>query len=281
MITIRRALLQAIETLRSEGVDSPRLDSELLMARVLASDRAAVLTWPERQLTPKELTTFRRLVARRAAREPLPYILGHREFFGLDLVVDRRVLIPRPETELLVERALDLAGTRDARLVADVGAGSGAIAVALAVHLPQVTVYALDDSAEALAVTSENARRHAVQDRIHCLVGDLVEPLPQPVDLVTANLPYVASGEWPALPPEVREYEPRAALDGGVDGLDAIRRLLSSVAPYLRARGAVLLEIGATQGEAVSALARTHFPQAAVRLHQDYAGLDRLVVVEI
>jgi len=275
------ALAQAATQLDNEGVESPRLDAELLLAHVLGVNRAALFTWPERRLTPKELTRYRGLVARRAAREPLAYIVGRREFFGLDLAVGPACLIPRPETELLVEHALRL-GRRLAAApqIADVGAGSGAIAVALAVHLPGATVLALDGSAEALAVAAENARRHGVAGRVHCLQGDLLAPLPGPVDLIAANLPYVTTEEWAGLPPEIREHEPRAALDGGPDGLALIRRLLPAAAFCLRPEGAILLEIGARQGQAVTALARQHFPLAEVQLYQDYAGLDRLVAIQ-
>lgn len=281
MIEARQALAQAGRALENAGVDSPRLDAELLLAHVLEANRAAVLTRPDRRLTPKQLTSYRYLVERRAAREPLAYILGCREFFGLDFAVDPRVLIPRPETELLVEEALRLVRPKPSPLLADVGAGSGAIAVSLAVHLPQATVYALDDSPGALAVTAENARRHGVDARIHCLHGNLLASLPEPVDLVTANLPYVAAPEWEDLAPEIRHYEPRAALDGGPDGLALIRGLLGAAAPHLRLQGAILLEIGAAQGQAVTALAQRHFPSAQIGLRHDYAGLDRLVVVQL
>jgi release factor glutamine methyltransferase len=278
------ALAQAAIQLRNEGVESPRLDAELLLAHVLGVNRAAILTWPDRPLTPKQLTRYRNLVLRRAAREPLAYIVGHREFYDLDFVVDARALIPRPETELLVEHALRTARriTPEAGTplqLADVGSGSGAIAVTLAVHLPQATIYALDDSAEALALTTENARRHRVADRVHPLQGDLLSPLPQPVDVITANLPYVATTEWEELPPEIRIHEPRAALDGGPDGLALIRRLLAMASPHMRPGGALLLEIGASQGGAVTALARQHLPQARVQVYQDLAGLDRLVLI--
>jgi release factor glutamine methyltransferase len=281
---VQEAVSGAVQTLRNEEVESPRLDAELLLAHVLGVNRAAVLAWPNRVLTPKELTRYRNLVARRAAREPLAYIVGHREFFDLDFAVDPRVLIPRPETELLVEHVLSVARQMklpdDAPLqVADVGAGSGAIAVTLAVHLPRAIVYALEGSAGALAVAEENAHWHGVADRVHCLLGDLLEPLPGPVNLITANLPYVTTGEWEGLPPEIRDYEPRSALDGGADGLSLIRRLLATAGLHLRPGGALVLEIGANQGEAVTALARQDFPRSDVRLHQDYAGLDRLVLV--
>jgi release factor glutamine methyltransferase len=280
MVEIRTALAQARQLLEGEGVDSPGLDAELLLARVLGANRAKVLAWPDRQLTPKQLTLYRNLVDRRAGREPLAYILGHREFFGLDLRVDHRVLIPRPETEVLVEQALRVARHGQSPLrIADVGAGSGAVAVALAVHLPEATVYALDTSAGALEVTAANARRHQVSNQVHCLQGHLLEPLPEPVHLIVGNLPYVTAEEWETLAPEIRAYEPRTALLGGADGLDLIRELLATASPHLEPGGAILLEIGANQGMAAMAAAQGQFPDAQVALHQDYAGLDRVVVV--
>ena len=274
------ALAGAISQLRNQGIESPRLDAELLLAHVLGVNRAAVLTWPERRLTPKQLTHFRAMTARRASREPLAYVLGQREFFGLEFAVNPAVLIPRPETELMVEHTLRLAGRFAKPLyIADVGAGSGAIAVTLAVRLPEATVYALDASTEALVVVTENARRHSVSERVPCLQSDLLTALPAPVDLITANLPYVTSEEWEGLTPEIRLFEPRAALDGGPDGLDLIRRLLATAAPHLNPGGAILLEIGASQGAAVTTLARELFPLADVQLVPDYAGLDRLVII--
>lgn len=275
------ALRQAATHLHNEGVDSPRLDADLLLAHVLGVNRAAVLARPERVLTPKELTRFRALVARRGQREPLAYIVGHREFYGLEFAVGPHVLVPRPETELLVETALGIVRGREGPFqIADVGTGSGAVAVTLAHHLPSAMVYALDASADALEVASLNAHRHGVSDRVRCLLGDLLKPLPGSVSLITANLPYVTSEEWQGLAPEIRLYEPRTALDGGPDGLDHIRSLLDSAGSHLHRGGSLLLEIGASQGAAVSALARDSFPRARIDLRQDYAGLDRLVMVE-
>jgi release factor glutamine methyltransferase len=279
---IGEALAQATTRLGNEGVESPRLDAELLLGHVLGINRAAILSRPEQHLTPKELTRYQDLVGCRADREPLAYLVGHREFFDLDFLVDRRVLIPRPETELLVEHALLLARQFAPTVqIADAGAGSGAIVVTLAVHLPQAILYALDQSVDALAVVAENAHRYGVAERIHCLQSDLLSALPGPVDLITANLPYVTTGEWEELMPEIRQHEPRAALDGGPDGLALIRRLLATAGACLAPRGAMLIEIGAGQGAAVTALAREHYPQARVQLYRDYARLDRLVVVEL
>ena len=275
------ALAQATTHLANHDVESPQLDAELLLAHLLGTNRAAILARPEQQLPPELLTRYRNLVARRGDHEPLAYILGHREFHGLEFMVDPRVLIPRPETELLVEHALKIASQMaHPPRIADVGAGSGAIAVSLAVHLPWCTVYALDNSPGALEVVTENARRHGVDGRVHCLHSDLLAALPGPVDIITANLPYVTTDEWQELPPEIRIHEPRSALDGGPDGLALIERLLTTAEPNLRPGGAILLEIGAGQGIETTTLALRHLPQTRVKLIQDYAGLDRLVIIE-
>ena len=285
-VSVREAVLWGARVLEQHGCDSPRLDAELLLAHALGLSRARLLAQFDRALSPAELTRYRQLIERRRAHEPVAYIVGHQEFYGLDFYVDRRVLIPRPETELLVEKAIELAGRVGDRgyglyplILADVGTGSGAIAVSLAVHLPQATIYALDSSAEALEVAVRNVRRHGVEGRVHLLRGDLLSPLPEPVDIIVANLPYVGETELAELPPEIRCYEPLSALDGGPDGLRHIRRLLAQAREYFRPHGAVLLEIGATQGEAVAELARRHFPTAEIEIARDYGGLDRVVIV--
>jgi release factor glutamine methyltransferase len=276
---LRAALAQAATVLQDAGVEEFRLDAEVLLAYILEMTIAQLHAHPQGQLSSTELTSYRQLIERRARREPVAYIVGHKEFYGLDLFVDDRVLIPRPETELLMERAIEIARSRSLRLVADVGTGSGAIAVSLAVHLPQVLVYATDASFGALEVAACNCRRHCVEARVHLLQGHLLEPLPEPVDLIAANLPYVSEAELAQLPPEISRYEPREALNGGSDGLDHIRRLLAQAEGHLKPGGVVLLEIGATQGPAVVALAERHFPAARIEIAKDYAGLDRVVTV--
>ena len=275
--TWREALRWGEQVLAQSALDSPRLDAEILLAHALGITRAQLHAHPQGQLSPAELASCRQLIERRARREPVAYIVGHKEFYGLDLFVDNRVLIPRPETELLVEKAIQI--SRRQPVVADVGTGSGAIAVSLAVHLSQVLVYATDASPRALEVAACNCRRHCVEDRIHLLQGHLLEPLPEPVDLIAANLPYVSEAELAQLPPEISHHEPREALNGGPDGLDYIRSLLAQAGGHLKPGGVILLEIGATQGKAVTALARRHFPAATVEIAKDYAGLDRVVMV--
>lgn len=270
--------------LGSAGCDSPRLDAEVLLAHCLGLSRAQLfIRWRE-QLSGEQAREYGTLVQRRVGREPLAYIVGHKEFCGLDFEVDRNVLIPRPETELLVEQAVQIAGaqaTREAMKIADIGTGSGAIAVSLALSMPWVTVHAVDQSEEALRVAARNCVRHGVAERVHLWHGDLLLALPEPMSVLVANLPYVSEAEWAELAPEIQLFEPAAALNGGADGLDLIRRLLAQISQHPRPPQAVLLEIGATQGEPVLGLARAILPQARVSLTRDYSALDRIVRVEL
>jgi release factor glutamine methyltransferase len=264
-----------------EGTGEATLAARMLLAHVLGCSTTDLFVHPERVLTQAERSTYDRLVARRARHEPVAYILGHRPFFDLDLLVDRRALIPRPETEHLVERAIQLGRRWHSSHIVDVGTGSGAIAVCLATHLPYAHVFATDLSEDALQLAQENARRHGVQERITVLHGDLLAPLSTPAHLVVANLPYVSEREYAALPPDIQDYEPRCALVAGQDGLDAIRALLDTAPSHLTTDGALLLEIGAAQGQAVAGLARRAFPQAQIAVLQDYAGQDRLVQIDL
>lgn len=297
-VTIGRAVVAAIQRLTSAGVDTPRLDAEVLLALVMDCDRAQLYAYPERRLSESERQQLEQLVERRFHHEPVAYLVGHKAFYGLDLIVDRRVLIPRPETELLVDLALELVA-HAARLnglaaggngqgaaagkqftIADVGAGSGAISLAIAARTPHAHLYALDISAGALELAAENARRHGLNRCITLLHGDLLEPLPGPVDLIVANLPYVAVAEWESLAVDITEFEPSQALLGGPDGLDVIRRLLGQAPGYLRPGGSMLLEIGSAQGNAATQLAREHFPNAYVEIVPDFGRHDRIVRIE-
>ena len=256
--------------------EAARLEAEVLLAHVLQVSRAALLAHPERVPSARQLSYYRNLVRRRAADYPLPYLLGYAEFYSLEFEVSPEVLIPRPETETLVDLALACQpGT-----VVDVGAGSGCIAVSLALHLPDATIYAIEISRAALAVAQRNAERHRVTDRVQFIVGDVLAPRPAPVDLIVSNPPYVSTSECAQLPPSIRDYEPRLALDGGADGLDVIRRLFLDAPGVLHAGGKLLIEIGAEQGEAVTQLAYTYFPGATVRVHPDLAGRDRVLEVQ-
>jgi release factor glutamine methyltransferase len=281
--TVSEALLWGNSALGAAGVPSPRLDAEVLLAHVLGWNRARLYARPEHTLTQAQQEAFLTAVQRRTCHEPVPYIVGHREFYRLDFLVDRRVLIPRPETELLVEEALDEAVRQELGkgwpLLADVGTGSGIVAVALAVNLPRATVYATDTSPDALIVAAANAERHGVASRVHLLLGDLLRPLPERVHIIAANLPYVPAGRLPTLAPDVVEYEPLTALDGGPDGLQPARRLLAQAGEWLLPEGTLVMEIGAEQGPEIVALGRQHYPQARVELLPDHAGLDRVVCI--
>ncbi len=285
MATIREALNQARARLREAEISSPDLDAAVLLGQVLGASRAMLYAHPERVLSEAEASSYATLIERRAQGEPVAYLTGHREFMGLDFLVDRRALIPRPETELLVERALavvrqrDEAALRDLR-VADIGTGSGAIALALAALEPRLPlIYATDVSAEALALAEENARRLGAADRVRFLRGDLLEPLPEPVDLLLANLPYVAPEEARLLSADVRRYEPSLALFGDDDGLGHLRRLLSSAPPLLKPGAVLLLEFGYDQRARLARVIAQALPGAQVRFISDYAGWDRLVEI--
>jgi release factor glutamine methyltransferase len=285
---VGRAMLAVTRRLAESGSDTPQLDAMLLLGFVLGVNKTWLYAHPTWELTESEIVRYEELVRRRMGSEPVAYLIGVKSFYGLDIAVDRNVLIPRPETELLVDRVLDylgsLAGAGRRLSVADVGTGSGAIAVALAANMPELTVYAVDVSDSALAVAAQNIRRHGLGEQVHLLSGHLLEPLPTPVDAIVANLPYIATADIPVLPSQVRDYEPMLALDGGPDGLGVIAELLASLASpegrsKLQPGGRVYLEIGAGQGDAARTLVQDLLPDAEVAIVQDYAELDRLLIV--
>ncbi len=277
--TVRQALARAIERLTDARIEEARLDAELLLAHTLGISRSGLFLQLDRRFPTEKASAFMDSIERRLRHEPVAYITGHKEFYGLDFRVTPDTLIPRPETELIVEKALEVAPRRNFRFLADIGTGCGAIAITFAVHLPRATVWAVDTSDRALAVASENARRHGVSKRVRCLCGDLVDPLPHPVDLIAANLPYVTDEEMMRLPDDVRLFEPAAALAGGQDGLDCIRRFLARAPSKLRPGGIILLEIGPSQGPRVSALARKTFDGATIETVPDLSGKDRVIAV--
>lgn len=281
------ALTLATAWLREAGVgETPALDAQTLLAHLLGVNRARLLAYPERSLTAEEAERYAALVAARVAETPVAYLIGERGFMGLTLRTDPRALIPRPETELLVEAALREVVERLARdpqppLVADIGTGSGAIAIAVAAGEPRLPrIYASDISPDALALARENAQANHVDERITFLLGDLLEPLPEPVDLLLANLPYVAPDD-PHVSRSVSAYEPAQALYSADDGLGHIRRLLAQAPTKLRPGASLYLEFGYDQGEAVTRLARGAFPKAEMRIHADYAGWDRYIEIHL
>ena len=269
------------DKLRATPTDTPELDAQVLLGHVAVKTRAALLTHPEQPLTGAQHSRFERAIMRRARGEPVAYITGTKEFFGIDLVVDRRVLIPRPETETLVERALEACGEGGC-VVADVGTGSGAIALAIALNRPMAHVYATDTSGDALAVARANAARvlgRAWEERLTLLHGALLQPIAEKVDVVCANLPYIPTGELTALPASVRDYEPWSALDGGPDGLDPYRALLADVDTQLARPGTLLMECDPRQAETLLELALTALPGARGEIVPDLAGAARVVEV--
>ena len=272
--TVLKVLKWTTGYLAERGIEGGRLDAELLLADLLQLDRVGLYLNFDRPLDPGELARFRERVGRRARREPLQYILGRAEFWSLPFRVGPAVLVPRPDTEVLVEEALDRAPVTPQIL--DVGTGSGAIAVALAHELPAARVTALDISATALAVAQQNAADNGVAERIRFVEGDLHALAPEAFDLVVANPPYIAEGELAGLMPEVRDFEPRLALAGGADGLDAYRALARQAPRLLTAAGWLLVEVGAGQAEAVRALlAAAGLTNLFCR--DDYAGVPRVV----
>ncbi len=281
-MTVQEALRSASRSLSPVAGEEAALEAELLLCHALGIDRAHLYQRLRDELDPEGERAFQRLLERRLAREPAAYILGRREFYGLVFEVTPAAIIPRPETEVLVEAVL--AFTRslalDAIRVADVGTGCGAIAVALAANLPPAVQFiALDSSGEALALARRNAERNGLTDRIEFVRGDLLTPLPSPVDVIAANLPYVTTAAWQALPPESRDHEPRLGLDGGPDGLRLIEAFLREAPSHLRPGGALFAEIGDEQGAAAAALAREAFPAARIEVKPDLAGLDRVLIV--
>lgn len=272
--TIARMLRWMQDDFASRGIDNPRLDAELLLAHALGVERIRLYLDLERPLTADELDAVRGLVKRRRAREPVAYILGHRDFWGRRFKVTPAVLIPRPDTETLVEQALERLGEDHGADVIDLCTGSGCVAISLACERPGLRVTATDLSAEALAVARENAA--ALGAEVRFAQGDLFADEVGPFDLVTANPPYVREGELGALQPEVAEHEPTLALVAGPTGLEIYERLVPAAFERLRPGGHLLLEVGAGQAAAVgSLLTRAGF--AEVVAHRDLGGHERVV----
>ena len=292
MTTVGAALDEATLALRTSGSETARLDAELLVGLVTGRDRTTVIAHPELLLGAEDVARLRAVVERRAGGEPVAYIRGMKEFYGLILAVDPRVMIPRPETELLVERAVEWtvraltgaprpAGERRFR-IADLACGSGAVAIAIASvlrtrgFLDAVEILAADVSPGAVAVALENAVAHGLADAIQFRVADLYPADAPPVDLLVANLPYVPSADLPRLP-VAASFEPALALDGGPDGLAVVRRLLAELPGALTPGGAAFLEIGERQAGGVRAAADDLLPGWSTDVHADLAGMPRVV----
>lgn len=284
-VQVKRLLAEAESKLATHGIDTARLDAETLLAHALALDRAQLLARLTSPISPIQREVFQRLIERRIRREPLAYITGKREFWSRDFSVTPDVLIPRPETELLVETTLQLAvQSRTSNLhlpihILDIGTGSGCIAITLVKELPSAELWAVDLSPAALTIALDNAQRHDVGKRLHFLRSDLFSSINEDLrfDIIVSNPPYIAQRDFTALQPEVRNWEPRAALDGGKDGLTFYRRLVSESPRRLRSGGWLIMEIGAGQCSAVMRLVQAQSNFRESFCVQDYAGFDRVI----
>jgi release factor glutamine methyltransferase len=282
--SIQEVLVSAVRALGMRmDYRHARFEAELLLANALGITRTYLLARLADPLDAATAARFAAMVARRAQGEPVAYILGHKEFYGLDLVVDRRVLIPRAETELLVELALGAlkSVSHPGPLVVDVGTGSGAIALAIARHAESARIIATDISADALAVAGLNARRLNLAERVQFIQSDLLYAIDQQADILVANLPYIPLGRFEELPREIRHFEPRPALVGGLDGLSIFARLLDQVDAHVDRAGIVFLEISEEQGSEARALGEARIPGARVSIHRDLEGLDRVVEIRL
>jgi release factor glutamine methyltransferase len=274
-VNLGEVLTQTRESLREKGIEDAALEGEILLRHALGISRARLFSHFEQEMMSGQSEDLKRVLERRLKGEPTAYITGHREFYGLDFTVDNSVLIPRPESELLVDKAIEMVKNREISRIADIGTGSGAIAISLAVNLPEATVYATEISDRALKVAAKNCRKHGVTNRVVLLHGNMLEPLPGPVDLIIANLPYVQASDIPAQGP--LSFEPLLALDGGKDGLDMIRTLSLHLDGKLRGEGCLLLEIGQGQAPLLTGFLRELFPSAVIESDSDLAGIKRVV----
>ena len=276
-MTLKQALGRARGILAANNVEDASLECELLLGHALGINRTQLYLSIDHELTLEQEETFWYLIERYLSKEPIAYIIGHREFYGLDFHVGPGVLIPRPESELLVEKAFRLAQNYTLSTIADIGTGCGAIAISLALNLPQTEIYATDISALALKVAQVNCEKHGVEDSICLLQGDMLDPVPETVDLIIANLPYIKESKLSTLYPA--NFEPQLALNGGSDGLEKIYCLCRQVSGRLRPGGRLLLEIGQGQRMAVTTFLHDLFHSAKIEVAADLGGIDRVVSV--
>jgi len=273
-------------TLSAAKIDDAHTEAELLLCYTLEISNVQLYSEPERLLSATEIKHLHNFVQRRLSHEPTAYILKRCQFYGIDFYIDHRALIPRPETELLVEKTVEFARrrcpSRNQLVIADIGTGSGVIAISLALALPEARIYATDISPSALQVANINRRHYKeVGNRVKLLRGNLLEPLPEPVNIIVANLPYIKNCELQTLSPEIINFEPTPALASGEDGLDKIRCLLSQAPGKMRPEGCLLLEVGHEQGETVSSIANSQFTQATIELITDLSGINRVVKITL
>ena len=281
MAVVRTVIQDTHKKLEAAGIPDARLEAEVLVMNVMRMARQNIFAEQDTEVTGQQQSALDAFLERRYQREPMAYILGQREFYGINVVLTPAVLIPRPETEGLVEHALFMAlmGMESTELViVDVGTGSGAIAINLAIHLPAAKIFAVDVEDSVLDVAAYNVQAHGVADRVKLAIGDLLDAVPEPIDLIVANLPYIPTDRIPTLQPEVQQ-EPVIALDGGPDGLDLIRRLLVQAEDKLKPNGIILLEMDPDQVPVVQELALNHFPEGSTSVEKDLAGMDRILTI--
>ena len=279
-MTVLEAIQKSTEFLAKKGVESPRLQTELLLAHQLKLPRMKLYLNFDRVLTSPETDGLRELIKRRAAREPLQHITGATNFCGHEIVVSRHALVPRPETELLAELGWKFLATRNGQPTAlDFGTGTGCLAIAIAAKCPAAQITALDISADALALAKKNAAQNEVAERIEFLLGDGFAALPpnSQFDLIVSNPPYIASAEIATLEPEVKDFDPRAALDGGADGLDFYRRLAREAKNFLKPEGKIILEFGDGQAAAISEIFRAE-KWRVESVEKDFSGRERILI---
>jgi len=275
--TIKKILDWSTDYFKKFNIEWPHLESEILLAHALELKRIELYTNHDRILTNEELASYKKLVERRKAKEPIAYITNNQPFMSLDMYVDPTVLIPRPETELMVELIIDQVKNEQKEIkIADIGTGSGCIAVSLAKYLPRIKVVGIDRSDEAIVVAHKNAAKHGVEARCEFKVGNLYEPLQEKVDIIVSNPPYIRRNQIKKLETDVKIWEPHKALDGGTDGLDYIKELIKQAPEYLKPSGELLIEIGFDQGAEVKDLARKQPKLSDPRVIKDLNKKDRI-----
>jgi len=282
-MTLTQALQQSACTLSVNGIEDSHIEARVLLGHITKLSPVQIYTQTEQTLSREQERDLSKLIERRLRREPTAYIVNRREFYGIDFYIDSRALIPRPETELLVDTALEFSKNTcppSPPLIADIGTGCGAIAISLALNLPQSKIYATDISHSALEVARLNCEHHKVTRQVTLLQGNLLEPVPEPVDLIVANLPYVRSSELGNLSPEITGFEPRTAIDGGENGLNCIRQLLEQSKEKINPRGCLLLEIGQNQEQEVIHLIHSCLNKVSFTFIPDLNGINRVVKID-
>lgn len=275
----REALNEARKILAENQIENAALEGEILLRHILAINRSQLYIDLDSDIKPADVKHLLKLVEKRTKGKPSAYITGHKEFYGLDFIVNLHVLIPRPETELLVEQAISLCREYRYSTIADIGTGCGAIAISLAVSIPDIKISAIDISNDALKVAKQNCENHGVIDKVTLLRGDLLQTLPESVDIIVANLPYVREKDMPDKGP--LSFEPPLALNGGKKGLDKIKELCRQAVNKLNKKGSLLLEIGQRQSGDVMAILSKHFPSGLVEIKNDLAGIERVIILRL